>query len=74
MTPVPLLYLLLTLSLPAFCTLSLVATWWRGREARARQTETVTSVTDSRVMEGEKGRQEGMEGISLFHFHLSASH
>lgn len=41
---------------------------WRGREARARPTETVTSVTDSRVMEGENGRQEGMEGEFSFSF------
>lgn len=41
---------------------------WRGREARARQTETVTSVTDSGVMEGENGRQEGMEGEFSFSF------
>ncbi len=68
MTPVPPLYLLLTLSLSAFCAVSLVATWWRGREASAIQTETVTSVTDSRVMEGENGRRGGMEGESLFSF------
>ncbi|KAF3690723.1 DENN domain-containing protein 1B [Channa argus] len=38
------------------------------KEVRVRQRETVTSVTDSRVMEGENGRQGGMEGESLLHF------
>lgn len=66
MTSSPLLYLLLTRLLSAICTVSLVVTWWRGREARARQT--VTSVADSRVMEGENRRQEGMERRITFSF------
>lgn len=52
--------------------------WQRGEEEGIekpdRQTETVTSVSGSRVTEGENERQQGMERELLFHFHLSASH